>query len=109
MDRDQLIAAMREVAAEKPQAVTIGKWGTVHIRSLTVGEVEAQIAETSDKKDKHALARGAARLLCDETGKRLFDPDNAADVELLSMQPWKLLRELLDASDAQIKGDVGGN
>lgn len=109
MTRDELIAAMQAVAAEKPKAVEIGGWGTVYIRSLTVGEVEEQVAETADKKDKHALARGAARLLCDEAGKRLFDPDSEVDIELLAAQPWKLLRVLLDASEAQIKGDAAGN
>lgn len=98
MDRAALIAAMQAVAAEKPVAVTVPKWGTVYVRQLTVAEVDAQSADTADKGDKNRLARGACRVLCDEHGQRLFDPDDATDVALLASQPWALLRQVLSTS-----------
>jgi hypothetical protein len=108
MNREKLIAAMQVTAAEKPSPVTVKGWGTVHVRALTVAEVEAQADDTSDGRDKNRIARGVARLLCDESGKRLFDPDNAADIGLLASQPWKLLRQVIDTSDLQTKGDAEG-
>ena len=99
MKRDDLIAAMRATAAEKPVAVDVPGWGKVFVRSLTVAEVEEQAADTADKTDKNRIARGAARLLCDETGKRLFNPEDEADVKLLAAQPWKLLRQVLNVAE----------
>ena len=99
MTRDELIAFMRSTADEKPTKVEVKGWGVVYVRSLTVAEVQEQTDDTADKKDKNLLARGVARLLCDEKGKRLFDPDNAEDVKLLASQPWKLLRPILAASE----------
>jgi hypothetical protein len=90
---------MQATAAQKPREVFVQGWGTVYIRSLTVAEVEEQSADTANDKDKNRLARSAARLLCDEKGQRLLDPDNAEDVKLLAEQPWKLLRSILNASD----------
>lgn len=99
MDRASLIAAMQAVAAEKPKAVTVPKWGTVYVRQLTVAEVDTQAADTADKGDKNRIARGACRVLCDESGARLFDPDDATDVALLASQPWALLRQVLNTSE----------
>lgn len=100
MDRAALIAAMQSTAAEKPVAVTVPKWGTVYVRQVTVAEVDEQSADTDAMNDKNKIARGACRVLCDETGARLFDPKSAADVALLASQPWPLLRAVLSASDA---------
>lgn len=108
MTRDELIEFMRVTAAEKPTSVDVEGWGTVFIRSLTVAEVEQQADDTGNGKDKNRIARGVARLLCDEDGKRLFDPENAADVNLLGAQPWRLLKQVIDASDAQIKAPDAG-
>jgi hypothetical protein len=109
MTRDELIAAMRVTAAEKPTAVEVDGWGKVHIRALTVAEVEDQADDTSNGKDKNRIARGVARLLCDKEGKRLFDPDNASDENLLGSQPWRLLKQVIDASDVQqAKGTDAG-
>jgi hypothetical protein len=101
MDRASLIAAMQAVAAEKPVPVTVPKWGTVYVRQLTVAEVDAQAADTKDKDDKNRIARGACRVLCDEHGARLFDPDDATDVALVASQPWALLRQVLAASEGK--------
>lgn len=108
MNREDLIAAMQATASAAPAAVDVKGWGTVHIRALMVSEVEEQAEDTEDKKDKHKIARAAARVLCDESGKRLFDPDNEADVALIAKQPWPLLRKVLNKSGSQF-GDEPGN
>lgn len=101
MDRASLIAAMKAVAAEKPRAVTVPKWGTVYVRQLTVAEVDEQAADTKDKDDKNRIARSACRVLCDESGVRVFDPDDANDVALLASQPWAMLRKVLATSEGE--------
>jgi hypothetical protein len=100
MDRQALIAAMQATAAAVPVAVSVDGWGTVHVRQVTVAEVEQQTADADAQKDKRRLARAAARVLCDEKGRRIFDPDNDADVDLISAQPWDLLRRVLEASQS---------
>lgn len=104
MNRDELIAAMQSTAGEKPSPVEVKGWGTVYVRSLTVAEVEEHAEDTKDKKDKNRIARAAARVICDESGKRLFDPDNESDVKLIASQRWSLLRKVLSATD---EGDEG--
>lgn len=92
--REELIDAMRATAAEAPRAVEVPKWGTVYVRDVTVAEVEEFTGDTADKKDKQRIARGIARILCDENGVRLFDPDDADDVALIARQPWKMLTKI---------------
>lgn len=101
--REALIAAMRQTAQIKPKAVTIQGWGTVYVRHLTVAEVDEQAQDTANKDDKNRIARGAARVLCDEHGARIFDPGNADDVALLASQPWALLRQVLADSEGEQK------
>ncbi len=100
--RDELIAAMRATAAEPPRKRTIPKWGEVYIRDVTVSEIEDQTEDTADKKNKHRIARAAARVLCDAEGVLLFNCDDPEDVALLARQPWKLL-------SAAIAEDTPGN
>lgn len=97
MDRAQLIAAMAAAAAPRPRVVSVPAWGgDVHVRSLTVAEVEDQAIE---KDDKHRLARAAARVVCDAEGNRLFDPKSDDDIALISQQPWAVLSTVLDAAE----------
>lgn len=98
MTRDKLIAAMRATAGIKPAAVPTKEWGTVYVRGLTVAEVEDQ-PEVPEGKSKHSIARGALRVICDESGNRIFDEANEDHVELLAAQPWALLRSLLAKAD----------
>lgn len=109
MNREELIAKMQVTAAQKPTAVTVPGWGEVWVRALTVDEVEAQNEDTSENADRTRLARGAARLICDETGKRVFDPENPEDLKLISSQPWALMQQILAASDKQLEVSVAGN
>lgn len=104
MNREELIEAMRLTATEAPRKVEVPKWGTVYVRDVTVAEVEEQTRDTADKQDKQRIARGVARILCDENGNRLFNPDDVDDVALLAKQPWKLLSKIISVSE----GD-GGN
>lgn len=109
MNREELIAAMRETAAAPPTSVKVKGWGLVHIRPLTVAEVEDQAEDTADKQDKHRIARAACRVICDASGKRLFDHDNEEDVALVAQQPWPMLRKVLEASGSQFGSDDAGN
>jgi hypothetical protein len=100
MNREQLIAAMKSAAAVAPLKVDVqGYGGAVYVRALTVAEVEEQTADTQDGKDKQRIARGACRVICDETGQRIFDPADAGDVALLSSQPWSILQGILAKSN----------
>lgn len=101
MDRSQLIAAMQATAAQAPVPVETKEWGTVYVRAVTVGEVDEidDAADAKGKADKSRIARGACRVICDETGHRLFDANNEEDVALLAKQPWTLLRKVLAAAD----------
>lgn len=98
--RDDLIKAMQETARQKPRAVKTKQWGTVYIREVTVAEIDEQTADTESKNDKKRFARGAARVICDQDGNRLFDPDNESDIALLAKQPWPLLRQVLQDDDS---------
>lgn len=111
MDRNELIAAMQITAAEKPTLVEVTGWGKMYVRSLTVEEFEnnAEEPETPEGQSKNRIARGAARVICDEQGNRIFNPDNPDDVKLLSKQPWKLLRQVVGALDEKVKADAEGN
>jgi len=100
MNRADLIAAMQATAARAPRPVDVPGWGQIFVRDVTVAEVEEQNEDTADQKDKLRLARGAARVICDEAGARLFDPGSEDDVKLLAAQPWRLLRlALADETD----------
>lgn len=103
MNRDELVAAMQATAAEKPVAVDVPKWGRIYVRQVTVAEVDEQTKDTDEKEDKFRIARGACRVICDEKGVRMFDPNDKDDVKLVASQPWPLLRKVLAASD----GDQG--
>lgn len=106
MNRDALIAAMQATAAQAPRPVTVPGWGEVFVRSVTVAEIEAQTEDTEGAKDKHKIARGVARVLCDADGNPILDATNDEHVQLIARQPWPLLRRILAISD---KGNDPGN
>lgn len=99
MNVSELLAAMDALAAEKPRAVTIKGLGLVHIRQLTIGEIDAQLTDAADGKSKQATARGACRLLADENGNRLLDPDDEEHVAKMARLPWRVLRNINAAMD----------
>jgi hypothetical protein len=109
--RDALVAAMRATASSPPTGVDVGgAWGRVYVRPPTVAEVDAAL-KAGEPDDGRMLARGACRVLCDETGKRIFDASNRDDVELLAAQPYPILQRITAAarSDATDAGDLSGN
>lgn len=101
MDRAALLAAMDSVAAEKPRLVKIPGLGEVHIREITIGEIDDQIADTEGNKGKRGVARGACRLLADPDGNRLLDPDDETDVEKMARLPLRVLTAINSANDLE--------
>jgi len=105
---DALLGAMEGMAAEKPKEVEIPKLGKVYIREITIGEMDDQIADTADKKNKRGIARGACRLLADENGNRLLDPDNPDHVDRMAKLPIRVLVAIDKVSEID-KGEDSGN
>lgn len=101
MDRASLLAAMDSVAAEKPRLVNIHGLGEVHIREITIGEVDEQIADTESGKGKRGIARGACRLLADADGNRLLDPDDTDDVDKMAKLPLRVLTAINAAQELE--------
>jgi hypothetical protein len=93
MNLTELLAAMDALAltAQKPKLITIEGLGAVHVREITIGEIDAQVADTTDKANKLKIARGATRLLSDENGNRLLDPDNDEHVAKMAKLPLRVL------------------
>lgn len=106
MDRAELIAAMRATAAHAPIPVQVPGWGDVYVRPPTVAEVDAasDVVEPEGTK-RTRFARGAARIMCDAHGARIFDPLNEEDVNLLADQPWSMLQQVLQAAGGQTSGN----
>lgn len=77
MTRDELRAKILATASPKPVPVNVPEWGDVFVRPLLVGEVESM---SSDADPKLQTARGVARMLCDQNGDLLFDPNSAEDL-----------------------------
>lgn len=100
MNLEQLLAAMDGVAVEKPKGpVTIKGLGKVYIREITIGEMDAQIADDEKGKNKTAIARGACRLLSDEDGNRLLDPENPDHVARMAKMPLRVLTAIREAAE----------
>lgn len=100
MNREQLIAAMKATAGAAPKKFEVEGWGTIYLKPLTVEQCDLQQQESEvEGKDRLRFARGIARLICDEHGALLFDPESAEDLELIAQQPWESLKKLI------VKGD----
>ena len=106
MNLQELLAAMDALAltAQKPKAITIEGLGLVHVREITIGEIDAQVSDTSDKSNKYAIARGATRLLADENGNRLLDPENEEHVAKMAKLPLRVLTAI-NETQATPKGN----
>ena len=81
MKRDELRARILATSAPKPVPVTLPEWGTVFVKPLLVGEIEATAA---DADPTFQTARGLARMLCDEEGSLIFDVGNLDDLKVLN-------------------------
>lgn len=101
MNRAALLAALQEVA-RKPRAVKVRGLGVLHVRDISVGEMDAQIEDTKDKTNVRGFARATCRLLVDENGERLFDPDNEGDVDqVMKMMPAKAFMDISRVQDQE--------
>lgn len=97
-----------DAAAPRPVAVELAGVGTVYVLPLTVGDMNQSDAEAAQATDRPTvIARGAARLLCDEKGVRYWqagsDETNEALVAKLRSISWDALQPLLAAA----RGSVG--
>lgn len=109
MKLEELLAKMDGLAAEmgKPRAVNIPGIGDVHVREITIGEIDEQIEDTADEKNKRGVARGACRLLCDEQGNRLLDPENPQHVAKMAKLPLRVLTAINKTTE--LDGSAKGN
>jgi hypothetical protein len=101
----EVMAAMQATATRPPIKVEVKGWPELYVRPVTVDEAEQQAKDVEDKDNRHGLARGAARVICNADGKTIFDWRNAEHVALLGKQPWPLLQKLLAASEGSDSGN----
>lgn len=102
MDRAELIAFFQEVAAEPPRKVIV-RGRTLFVRPVTVDEADQQAKDRESVDQKQGIARAACRVICDEKGARLFDPENSADVNLVGSTWWPFLQTILKAASDDIE------
>jgi hypothetical protein len=108
--RSELFEKLKQnaAAAAVPIPVDVPGWGRVYVRSQTVEEADALTKQKAPEGRHLQLAFGAAQILCDETGARLFEAGDMEAVELLAKQPWSALRKVLNAVSLDAEDDVGG-
>jgi len=108
------------LAGKPPRKVDTKEWGTVYVRKVSFAEIEQQDNDSDEvkaliavvgqrlaaagvidpnKESRIAGARGAARVICDESGNKEYDEYNADDVFLLATQPWELISSVLREKD----------
>ena len=90
--RDKLLA----LVSPKPVAAEIEGFGTVHLRTLTVGEILEQQTDVVDGDNRPGIARAVCRVLVDESGAQVFDPKNADDLASVLNLPWPFVRAVLE-------------
>lgn len=101
----ELRARILASANPKPVPVDTPSWGRVWVRVLTCADVDEA---KSKPDDKMRLARGVARVLCDEAGVLLFDPDNETDVADIATLPWSELSGILLRAEGTKTPAAGG-
>lgn len=102
--REEFIAALQRTAGGKLTLVQIEDWPPVWVRKVLVDEVEPDEDEVEIDGKKRPLARGGARMICDENGNTLLDSRNPEHVKLLGRQEWERLEKCLAAGQGK-----GGN
>ncbi len=107
--RESWLASCERVEKEV-RKIHIRGHGDVYIKELSIADADAQLADSEGKENvRTKLARGACRYICDETGQRFMDPDNADDVATMGRQPLRVLRAINKAGDDDDKADDSGN
>lgn len=107
MTRDELMAAMRARPFEMT-SVEVKGWGTIHIRELTadmVNRTTVTVAEGDDGTRRNAVI--VASIVCDESGKLLFDPGSEEDVTFLVGLGFSKLAKILAAANKLGAEDSG--
>lgn len=93
----ELRARVLATSNPKPKPVDVPEWGDVYVRPLLVGEIEGLSADVDPKL---RTARGIARMLCDEHGQLLFDPNNTEDLFAINNLPSTSLNKINAAMEA---------
>lgn len=101
------LLARLDTAAPKPVKVPVPKVGDMYVLPLTVrdmdeGQAEAMKADTRSEQ----IARGVARILCDQTGQRFQRADAEGKelpaytrlVQLIMALPWEHSQLLMQAA-----------
>lgn len=108
MNREELLQGMRALAEVKPMPVTVPKLGTVYVKPRTLEEVDSDSEHEASEQEKdkssnrhRRLARAVAHVVCDENGARIIDPLNDEEIELLCVQPYYVLRKILNAAGGE--------
>ena len=110
MDKAALRARILATANPKPMPVDVPAWGTVYVKPLTVGDIEAF---SNDVDPALKAARSIARVLCDEHGELIFDATSAEDLFAINGLPMDALRsinqavEKLNVSTQEAAVDLG--
>lgn len=94
--REALIAAMQADGADAVVKVDIPRWGAVYVRPVTVEEAE-RYSSPQEGDERSQIAVLAARVICDEKGERIFDPDDPEDVALLAKRRSADLMKVITA------------
>lgn len=83
----------------KRKKVTVPDWGgDIEIRIMTGEErddFESEISKENNKSFKNFRARLLAKVICDESGKRIFED---SDIVELGAKSGKVLGDLFDAA-----------
>lgn len=84
MNKADLRARILATADPKPTSIEVDGWGTVYVKPLTVGDIESFSVDTDPALK---AARSIARVLCDEAGELIFDPQSAEDLFAINRLP----------------------
>lgn len=84
--REKYLASKASVVG----SVDIPDWGKVHIRSLSLSDME----KMKDKGDVEAVLWSILLGVCDEVGNKVFGPD---DWEFIKGLPWLIVQPLAEA------------
>lgn len=87
-DAKSLRAALRAASQRAPSRLDLPEIGTVYVRHLTAGDMEAIAADRDLPGGK--TGRNLARVLCDESGVPLYDVTSEADVAEAAALPYEV-------------------
>jgi hypothetical protein len=91
---------LRAAAAPKPVRVEVnGLADAVFVRMLTVGEILEQTNDTKDGDNRPAIARALARVLVNEDGTQVYDPNSADSLQEIMTLPWPIVRAIMEPAN----------